>query len=376
NRLCDGVNLLPYLSGEGTDPNICGLPVNEITIGDLLKKSGYRTAVVGKWHLGTKKQFHPCSRGFDEFFGMLEGSSTYLPGKAKRIKRNFEQANYKKLPYLTDAFGDEACYFIKRNKNNPFYLYLSFNAPHTPLHARPDYLEKFRAEFKTEERAINAAMTKSLDENVGKVLQKLKELDLEEDTLIFFTNDNGGALPYNASNNDPLSGTKGTFLEGGIRVPFLVQWKGVLPEGKVYGSPVTALDIFPTAIAAAGGKLPENRIYDGVNLLPYLSGEKSDQPHDILFWRLLHHGAVRKGDWKLIWFDDEPPRLHNLAEDISEKNDLSNTNPEKTKELLGDFYIWEKQMKNPLWITAPKWKQHSRMRYNQNYVETLKKRLP
>ncbi|MCP4724964.1 MAG: sulfatase [bacterium] len=356
-----------------TDPDLMGLPVEEFTIAELLKKEGYATGIVGKWHLGKEFHFHPCNRGFDEFFGMLEGSSTYRKGEARRMKRNFEQAEYTELPYLTDAFGDEACSFIDRHKAEPFFLYLSFNAVHTPMHARPDILSSTRDDFETEERAINAAMTRSLDDNVGKVLNKLRELGIIDNTIVIFTNDNGGALPYNASCNDPLAGTKGTFLEGGVRVPFIMQYPDAIAPGTVYSEPVISLDILPTALAAAGGVLPSDREYDGVNLIPYFNNETGNTPHETLFWRLWHHGAVRKGDWKLIWFDDKPPRLHNLAEDIGEKNDLSADYPDKTEELLSDFNNWQEKMTDPLWRTDPVWKKHSRDRYDQEYVDTLKR---
>jgi len=356
-----------------TDEELLGLPVGELTIADLMKENGYRTGMVGKWHLGEKSQFHPCNRGFETFFGMLGGGSAYHTGLAKDIIRNFEGVDYTALPYLTDAFGDEACAFIQKNKEHPFFLYLSFNAPHTPMHARPDYLEEARALFKTDERAVNAAMTRSLDENVGKVMAQLKELGLEENTLVFFTNDNGGAMPYNASCNDPFSGTKGTFLEGGIHVPFLAQWPGVIPSGSKYEQAVITLDILPTAVALAGGELPVDSIFDGVNLMPFIMGKKDEVPHDKLFWRLQHHGAIRKGDWKLIWFDDQAPRLHNLREDIGERINMAEHEPALVKELLNDFQGWQNEMVSPLWTSHPRWTPHSRMRYNQAYVDSLKK---
>ncbi len=355
------------------DEELLGLPVGELTIADLMKQNGYRTGMIGKWHLGEKDQFHPCKRGFDTFFGMLGGQSPYHTGEASKIIRNFEPVDYKALPYLTDVFGSEACQFIEKSKDQPFFLYLSFNAPHTPLQARPDYLAEARTQFNTEQRAVNAAMTRSLDENIGKVMTKLKELGLEENTLVFFTNDNGGAMPYNASCNDPFSGTKGTFLEGGVHVPFIAQWPGVIPAGMKYEHPVITLDILPTALALAGGNCPSDRKYDGVDLLPFITGKSDAVPHEMLFWRLQNHGAVRKGEWKLIWFDDQPPRLHNLREDVGEQINLTEKYPELTKELLNEFHNWEKELIAPIWVGHPKWKQHSRLRYKQAYVDSLKK---
>ena len=282
--------------------------------------------------------------------------------------------NYTSLPYLTDAFGDEACSFIEKNKAQPFFLYLSFNAPHTPMHARPDYLDEARDFFQTEQRAINAAMTRSLDENVGKVMVKLKELGLEENTLVFFTNDNGGAMPYNAYNNSPFSGTKGTFLEGGVHVPFIAQWPKVITAGTKYENTVISLNILATAVGVANGELPNDREYDGVNLIPYITNSVGGIPHETLFWRLMHHGAVRKGDWKLIWFEDKPARLHNLKNDIGVRNDLASQKPELVKELLKEFHNWEEKLTDPVWYSDLKWKKHSIDQYNQNNVEKFIKK--
>lgn len=353
-----------------TDPDSIGLAVSEKTIADYLGNEGYHTALIGKWHLGEKPQFHPNKRGFDEFFGMLKGGSPYHSGKAKNILRNNEPVTPGSIPYLTDAFGNEAVEFIQRNQKNPFFLFLSFNAPHTPMHARSDYLEEAKTIFESEQRAVNAAMTRSLDENVGKVMDQLKALGLEENTMVIFTNDNGGAIPYNASNNTPFSGTKGTFLEGGIHVPFIAQWPGKIKRESVYHKPIITLDILPTSLSAAKGKIPKH--LDGINLLPYLH-EKNKSPHKELFWRLGHHGAVRRDNWKLIWFDDLPPRLHDLETDIEEQIDLSKQQPEITKSLLEAFHNWESELIKPVWRTDTIWKAHSRKRYDQTYVESIQK---
>lgn len=353
-----------------TDPDSIGLAVAEKTVADYLKNEGYSTALIGKWHLGEKPQFHPNQRGFDEFFGMLKGGSPYTTGKANDIQRNGTPVEAMSLPYLTDAFGDEAVSFIERKGEEPFFLFLSFNAPHSPMHARADYLAEARGQFETESRAINAAMTRSLDENVGKVMEALREQGLEENTLVIFTNDNGGAMPYNASNNFPFSGTKGTFLEGGIHVPFVAQWPGKIQKGSSYKEPIITLDILPTALSAAGGQMPNN--LDGVDFMPYLA-QLNTVPHDELFWRLGHHGAVRKGDWKLIWFDDAPPRLHNLLSDVAEQIDLSKDEPELTQAMLESYHQWESELIEPVWRTDTIWKAHSRKRYDQAFVETLRK---
>lgn len=354
-----------------TNPDSIGLAEGEITVASYLKRLGYQTGLVGKWHLGERPQFHPNQRGFMEFFGMLKGSSAYHTGKARNIVRDSEPVHPDSLGYLTDEFGDEAIDFIDRHQDGPFFLFLSFNAPHTPMHARADYLEEAKSLFETEQRAVNAAMTRSLDDNVGKVMEQLRSLGLEENTMVIFTNDNGGAMPYNASNNAPFSGTKGTFLEGGIHVPFVMQWPDKIQAGSTFEQPISTLDILPTSLSIAGGIIPED--VDGVDLMPYLSGKSTDAPHDDLFWRLGHHGAVRSGDWKLIWFDDMAPRLYDLSQDVAEQNDISEANPDVTENLLESFHEWEKGLIKPTWRTDTIWKAHSRKRYDQTFVETLKR---
>jgi len=367
---------LPGAKDKTVPDSLRGLPVNEITIADLLKKEGYTTGIIGKWHLGMEPQFHPTRRGFDEFFGMLGGSSPYHPGKAKNIQCTYKEVDPIGLPYLTDAFGDEAADFVTRHKQNPFFLYLSFNAPHGPLHARPDYLAAAKTSFETESRAINAAMTRSLDENVGKVLARLKEEGLLENTLILFLNDNGGAMPYNASLNSPLRGTKGTCLEGGIRVPFSFQWPAKLPKGKTESRPVISLDLLPTIMSAVGGTLPTDRVFDGVNLIPFLTNGWAYQvmlPHETLYWKLNWAAAIRKGDWKLVRTPDDQHWLFNLAKDPSENENQFKAKPKIAEELLADLKTWEAQLMTPIWTTSQKWKKHSLQRYNQKTVNGFQK---
>jgi arylsulfatase A-like enzyme len=364
---------LPGMADPEVTEEMRGMPVTELTIAALLKKAGYKTGMVGKWHLGDMPQFHPTERGFDEFFGMRGGGSSYHPGTAKAIESSYKEVNYVELPYLTDAFGDEACGFIERHRESPFFLYLSFNAPHTPMHARPDYLEEALERFQTEKRAINAAMTRSIDENVGKVLDLLDEHGLTENTLIFFLNDNGGAMPYNASLNDPLRGTKGTCLEGGNRVPFCVQWPARYPKGTTYDEPVISLDILPTALAAAGGSLPADRTYDGTDLTPFLTESEEGIPHQILFWKLNWGAAVRKGDWKLVRTPADEYWLFNLDEDRGEREDRLEELPEIATALKEELHAWEKGLPVPIWVSAPMWRKHSLKRYDQSIVDSFRK---
>jgi arylsulfatase A-like enzyme len=339
-----------------------GLPLSETTIADRFQTNGYATGWVGKWHLGGVPKFHPRKRGFKETFGFLGGAHPYFPGKGAPILRDAEAVPEKE--YLTDAFAREAVGFIDRHKREPFFLYLAFNAVHTPMQATDDRLKKFES-ISDRTRRTYAAMTLALDEAVGKVLDKLRGEKLEEDTLIFFLSDNGGptmrGTTINGSRNTPLRGSKRTTLEGGIRVPFVIAWKGRLPAGKTYDKPVIQLDILPTAMAAAGVEARAEWKLDGVNLLPYLEGKNTSAPHETLYWRFGKQMAIRQGDWKLVRYDpaadgDEKGRggatelkLYNLARDIGEANDLAAKQPDKRKDLEAAWQKWNAQLAKPLW---------------------------
>jgi arylsulfatase A-like enzyme len=344
------------------------LPLTEPTLADRLKAAGYRTGLVGKWHLGSAEKYHPLDRGFEEFFGFLGGANPYLPqgaaGVVPRILRGREPANEKQ--FLTEALAREAVAFIDRHKAESFFLYLAFNATHGPLQATDKYLKRFEA-IKDEKRRTYAAMTSALDDAVGTVLGKLRDAGLDENTLIVFISDNGGPTDVNASRNDPLRGVKGEVREGGIRSPFFVRWKGRLEAGKVYEQPVIQLDIHPTALAAAGVGVPAGAKLDGVDLLPYLTGRQAGPPHETLFWRFnfparqadRHKWAVRRGDWKLFTDiganrtrDDTPVRdgnlrLVDLANDPGERTDLSARHPEKVKELEAAWKKWNAGLAPP-----------------------------
>jgi arylsulfatase A-like enzyme len=342
--------------GGGAD---VGLPLSETTLADRLKAVGYKTGWVGKWHLGSADKFHPMKRGFDETFGFLGGAHPYFPERGAPIYRGGEVVAEKE--YLTDAFAREAVAFLDRHKQETFFLYLAFNAVHTPMHATEDRLKLFPAiEDKT--RHTYAAMTLAMEEAVAKVLDKLRAEQLEENTLIFFISDNGGptmqGTTINGSRNTPLRGSKRTTLEGGIRVPFVVSWKGRLPAGQTYDKPVIQLDILPTALAAAGVAVQTEWKLDGVNLLPYLTGKDTGTPHDVLYWRFGEQMAIRQGDWKLVRYDPvadgergraTPAKLYNLAADIGESKDLAATEPEKLKQLESLWQKWNATLAKPLW---------------------------
>ena len=324
-----------------------GLPLSEFTIADVLAAAGYVTGAIGKWHLGTSPHFNPLKRGFHEFFGFPQGGHSYIDPQLETSNPIMRGDTPVYEPqHLTDAFTREAISFIKRHRTQPFFLYLAYNAPHKPLDPPDRYTHGFLHISKWARR-VYAQMVASLDDSIGRVLARLKRFGIEEDTIVFFLSDNGGALKY-GSDNTPLQGGKNRLLEGGIRVPFMVQWPRRLSAGSIYNHPVSSLDILPTVAAAAGAALPKNRMIDGVDLTPYLTGGNKTPPHEFLFWRTVEAYAVRSGDWKLIKTDDETG-LFNLASDIAETNDLSTEHPDVVERLTNAYESWNLQMAQPLW---------------------------
>lgn len=325
-----------------------GLSLDEATLPQLLKAAGYATGMVGKWHLGAGPKHHPLQRGFQEYFGFLGGAHPYLnlrPDGARSVFRGTEPVDEKE--YLTDAFAREAVAFIDRHRQASFFLYLTFNAVHTPLQAIAKYLERF-PKIEDVRRRTYAAMLSAMDDAIGAVTAKVREAGLDEDTLLFFFSDNGGPPLANASRNDPLRGAKGTTFEGGIRVPFVIQWKGRVPAGKVYGQPVISLDVLPTSLAAAGAKPPEGRLIDGVDLLPYLAGGKKGTPHETLYWRFGKQKAIRRGNLKLH-VNGEAQELYDLVTDIGESKNLAASEPVRLKELQDALAKWESELAEPRW---------------------------
>ena len=327
-----------------------GLSLNEVTLPERMKKEGYVTGMVGKWHLGYSNQFLPFNRGFDEFFGFPGGAHSYLDWDEKAINplmRGKEVIHGK--DFLTERFANEAAAFIGKHQKEPFFLYMPFNAMHTPLEVLDKYRERF-PNVTNRKRQTYLAMLSALDDGVGVILKKVRDCGLEENTLIFFLSDNGGPTSKNTSRNDPLRGFKSDVWEGGIRVPFLVQWKGHLPAGKTYDKPVISLDVHATAVAVAGGELPTQKKLDGVNLIPYLTGEIKQSPHDFLYWRYGSQWAIRSGDWKLIHFNPETgTQLFNLANDIGENKNLAEKNPETVKKLQDAWNNWNSQLIEAAW---------------------------
>lgn len=338
-----------------------GLPLDQTTIADALKKLGYATGAVGKWHLGAHPSFHPNRRGFDSYFGLLGGGHQYFnhntfktdPMKAKQeylipLVRN--EKPVEEGEYLTDALGREAAAFVDANKSKPFFLYLAFNAPHTPLQAPQKYLDRVK-EIKDEKLRTYGAMVCGMDDAVGVLAAKLKEHGLTKNTVVFFFSDNGGPVGVTNCRNTPLRGAKGQVYEGGIRVPFVVSWPAQLKPG-TFDQPVSSLDVFPTALAAGGGDAPRNPKLDGVDLLPHLRGEsKASFADRVLFWRTGggQNFAVRSGTLKLVKVGKNPAELYDLGTDIAEATNLTDRKPADVAALRKRLDTWNSE------LVAPKW---------------------
>jgi len=369
-----------------------GLPAEEVTVAESLHDAGYTTGLIGKWHQGGTAKYHPFRHGFDEFFGFTHEGHYFVPppyngvttmlrrktlpggGKGRWVGKKgliygthmgYDEPDYDannpivrggqpvvESEYLTDAFTREAVNFIDRHDDKPFFLYLAYNAVHSPLQGADAYMKKL-AHIEDVHRRIFAAMLANMDDSIGAVLAQLRKSGLEEDTLVFFLSDNGGPTRELTSSNAPLRGSKGMMYEGGLRVPFMAQWKGVIPAGRVYGKPVAVYDIYATAAANCAGVTAPKQV-EGVDLLPFLTGKDTGRPHQTLFWRQGGKTALRHGDWKLVRMGRRLQagkvkwELYDLSKDISEETNLAETNPERLAELVA---IWEKmngEMREPL----------------------------
>ncbi|MEO6034383.1 MAG: sulfatase [Verrucomicrobiota bacterium] len=345
--------------------NVTQLPLDKITLADSLKKAGYATAMFGKWHLGNDAAHHPSKRGFDE---AIESSGVHFDFKTD------PPTEYPKGEYLADFLTDKATDFIRRHKDGPFFLYLPHFAVHKPLQARKELIEKF--ENKSPVGGHNnpkyAAMIKSVDESVGRILALLDELKLADNTLVIFSSDNGGVGGYvregikiagDVTDNRPLRGGKGMLYEGGHREPYIFRWPGKIAAGTTSDQTIIGVDLYPTLLEVAGGKRPENYPLDGVSYLKVLtSGGKEKLNRDAIYWHFPGYlgagenswrtkpvGAIRSGDWKLMeFFEDNHLELYNLKDDLGEKNNLAAKNPEKAKELQTKLAAWRKALNAPM----------------------------
>ncbi|MCC7267166.1 MAG: sulfatase-like hydrolase/transferase [Caulobacteraceae bacterium] len=348
-----------------------GVPTSEIMLAKLLQDAGYHTLQFGKWHLGESPQFQPQNRGFSESLGFTPGASMFLPPGDPRgveARQTFDPIDislwnrlqfyvrkdggeaFAPKRYMTDYLTDEAINAIEANRNRPFFMYMAYNAPHTPLQATKEDFEAL-SHIENRRLRIYAAMIRSLDRNVGRLLQAVQEQGLEKDTIVIFTSDNGGAYYLGLPEiNQPFRGWKQTFFEGGIRTPYFIRWPGHIPAGATYRAPVSHFDLFATAAAAAGAKLPGDRVYDGVDLVPFVRGEKLGRPHEVLFWRTGPYQVVRAGDWKLQ-VTERPDKdwLFDLSVDPTERNNLAQAHPEKVAELKALIAKHNAQQAKPLW---------------------------
>ena len=357
-------------AAKSKDFNELGMPATEQTMAELLKTRGYHNIHIGKWHLGSTPEMRPNNQGFDESLFMESG--LYLPQKDPRVvnsKQDFDPIDkflwpnmrfgvsynggkwFEPNKYLTDYFTDEAVTAIKRNKNQPFFMYLAHWGVHTPLQASKEDYDAL-SNIPDHRRRVYSAMVRSVDRSVGRVLQTLREEGLEENTIVIFTSDNGApgyiGLP---EVNQPYRGWKLTFFEGGLRVPYVAKWPGHIAPGTQYKQPVSNIDILPTVLAAAGAKLPTDRVIDGVNLLPFLgkapAGVQADRP---LFWRAGSYRAMQQSGWKLI-ASEHPKKnwLFNLREDPTERNNLAGKQAAKLAEMTAQLVAHHAPMPPPLW---------------------------
>jgi arylsulfatase A-like enzyme len=355
-----------------------GVPTTEITLAELLRGRGYHTLHLGKWHLGETDGMRPEDQGFDESLGFMVGAQMFLPANDPNVvnsRQDFDPIDkflWANLPYsvqynggerfhpdayMTDYLTDEALAGIRANRNRPFFMYLAYNAPHTPLQAlKSDY--DALSHITNHRERVYAAMIVALDRGVGRIMAELKAQGLDENTLVVFTSDNGGAnylgLPQI---NKPFRGWKLTFFEGGIRVPYMMHWPSRIPAGARLAAPVSHFDIYATAAAAAGAALPTDRRMDGVDLTPFLSGQAPGRPHQSLFWRSGGYRVVRSGDWKLQVLD-RPSRtwLFDLATDPTEQRDLSARRPDVVAALKAELEAHNARQGRTMWpalVEAP-----------------------
>jgi arylsulfatase A-like enzyme len=333
--------------GEDRAPR--ALDIKQVTFPQRMKELGYATGLFGKWHIGSEDGYQPHQRGFDATYCIypfgLAGKGpngetpppVYRNGSAVETPKNH-----------MEGFCAEALAFVDQHQKQPFLLYLPFTAVHGPFVGPQPWLDQQDAAIPANRRRYAADLCQ-MDDIIGRVMARLRERGLEENTLVFFFSDNGG--PGGAADNGPLRGTKWTLWEGGIHVPFIAQWKGRIPAGRVLEQPVIQVDVAATALAAAGAEIKPEWKLDGANLLPLLEGKTGAAPHEALYWRFGVQYAVRQGDWKLVKpHIDMTPRLHNLAQDLGEQTDLAAQNPEKVKQLQALWDAWNANNEPPRWI--------------------------
>ncbi len=344
--------------------NVQQLALEKVTVAEALKKAGYATGLFGKWHLGNK-EYHPTRQGFDEAIVSMGRHFNFATQPQVQVPAD---------AYLADFLTDRAVQFIAKHKGGPFFLCLHHFAVHSPLEAKKELIARFEKKPAVggHKNPTYAAMLASLDESVGRVLAKLDQLKLSENTLVIFTSDNGGVGGYvregikaagDTTDNTPLRGGKGMLYEGGVRVPYLFRWPGKVAAGTVCAEPINSVDLYPTLLELAGAAAPTGHALDGVSYVPCLtSGGKVTLKRDALYWhfpgylgagqgtwRTTPAGAIRAGDWKLLeFFEDGRLELYNLRDDLGERNNLAAKMPEKAKELHGKLVAWRKEVNAPM----------------------------
>ncbi len=355
-----------------------GVPPEQEMISEALDGVGYNTIAIGKWHLGAHVAQRPLKQGFDEHFGFLSGGHRYFPEEwtisdlsgicsqsdGYIIKLLCNGIRIEEKEYLTDALSREAVNFIKKERNEPFFIYLAYNAPHVPLQATDKYLDRF-PNITDKKRKIYAAMISAVDDGVGDVLDALDEMEITDNTLVIFLSDNGGPELKNASNNGELRDGKGSLYEGGIRVPFAMQWPNKIKAAQTYDKPIISLDIFAIA-SEYGGFKPQNEI-DGVNIIPFLNGNSDKSPHEYLFWRKYDNEriAVRNEDLKLVNEKSGTNELFNIQNDISEKNPIDDQ--KNFDKLSKEHSKWLNELMDPIFIGFINRKEYDKLhpgRYN------------
>lgn len=379
----------------------CVVPSERLTIAERLKNKGYSTGMVGKWHLGETDDQAPESRGFDSFYGMRNGSHDYYRSTTdvncsnydlRPIYRNseiqppFEQTG----EYMTERLTNEAMDFLdKQTAEQPFFLYVAYNAVHYPWQVPDKYVERLNdMNVHHPDRRVFAAMALAMDDGIGQIMNMVREKGMEDNTLVFFLCDNGSprGQGIQSPENDTMKdrggavmsspahfrGWKGDTYEGGIRVPFLINWKGHVRQGE-YSNPVISLDIAATALAVAGASESELNSLDGVNLLPYVNGEVSSDvlPHEVMYWRRDDDFAIRKGDWKLAYNDEGSTRriqLFNLKDDEGEYHDLSDEYPEIAQSLRNEFDAWDSQLPDYPYRANPA---NRNSKYVEGHIESV-----
>ncbi len=327
-----------------------GISTGEVLFPKRMQSAGYKTAAFGKWHLGSASVFHPCNRGFDYFYGFLGGGHDYFTidltqpvshGYKDALVRNKKPATFD--GYLTTALSRDAVKFVEDNKKDPFFMYVAYNAPHQPLQAPKEDIERY-AHIEDKKRRTYAAMVDVMDRGIGEVVESLKKNGLYENTLIFFMSDNGGPFG-NASNNKPFKGQKGTMYEGGVHVPFMACWPAKLKGGVTYDYPVNAIDISRTAVEVAGANATSKPAMEGTNLIPYANGEIKTAPHDVIFWRGGDgnaKGVVTSDGYKYIAKGKKSVELYNLRKDVGEEKNLAEGSAAKAAQMGAAWVEWDK----------------------------------